>query len=103
MGSWYDPALGTFKAIGKLPSANSQACCGLQGSWEAGLFLKLVLKVNVADPPHTLLSVARELVRVSPFVPSSHCLRGPLPQYCTPSRLSSWDQWLTPTEGFEEA
>lgn len=39
----------------------------------------------------------------SPFAPSSHCLRGPLPQPCTPSRLSSWDQWLTPTEGFEEA
>lgn len=53
MGSWFDPTLGTPKAIGKLslPKLAGLAWTrGGVGGCKAELFQKLALKVNVADP-----------------------------------------------------
>lgn len=69
-------------------------------------FQKLALKVSVADPTCTQLRVAERLVsgHLNSPVPFLHSFRGPTHSPApSPPRRPSWDQWLTPTEGFEEA
>lgn len=92
--------LGYPKSNSKLPLPKLTGLAWAPGELGGRTFQKLALKVNVADPPtHTLLWVARGLVlkHLNLF------LYPPLTASGAPSRVSSQDQWLIPTEGFKEA
>lgn len=92
MGSWYDPTLGTPKAIGKLLLPKLTGLAWAPGKLGGRTFQKLAFKVNVADPPHIPLWVTRGLV----LGHLNLLLYPPFSASGATSRLSSQDQWLTP-------